>query len=69
MKLQIDIRDGIDPVVALKYVQHVIESGRISNNGKSYCLLTEFKGSETIYVATRLYRKSDCFVVYKNINI
>lgn len=69
MKIQIDIRNDIDPVVALNYVQQVIAECRISNNGKSYCLLTEFKGNETIYVATRLYRKNDCFVVYKNIKI
>jgi hypothetical protein len=63
MKIHIDIRNDIDPTLALKRVKEVIEKGRISNNGKNYCWSTVY--SDDIVVAVREYRKSDCFVVYK----
>ena len=66
MKIHIDIRDDIPPAIALYYVCKVVAQGRISNNNKSYCYGTLFKTSVgNIFVSTRQYRKSDCFVVYK----
>ena len=67
-KIHIDIRNNIDKTIALDCVKQVIQQGKISNNGKSYCLATTFKyGDEEIWVHTRPYRKSDCFLVYKNL--
>ena len=67
MKIHVDIRDGIIPVIALKCVESVVREGRVSNNGKSYAYATTFDTSDgEVWVSTRLYRKSDCFVVYKN---
>ncbi len=63
MKIHIDIRNDIDIALALSRVQQVIEEGRISNNGKSYCWITNW--SDGITVSTRDNRKSDCFVVFK----
>lgn len=67
MKIHIDIRNDISQTVALECVKQVIEQGKISNDGKSYCYLTTFKyGDEEIWVHPRPYRKTDCFLVYKN---
>ena len=43
----------------------VIEQGKISNNGTSYCYLTVFGN---ICVETQQYRKTPCFRVYKEKN-
>lgn len=63
MKIHIQIRNDIDPALALSRVKQVIEQGKISNNGKNYSWITEW--SDDIVVYTRENRKSDCFVVYK----
>ena len=63
MKIHIDIRNDINPALALFKVRHVIEQGKVSNNGKNYCWMTEW--SDDIVVSVRENRKSDCFVVYK----
>ena len=66
-KIHIDIRDDIAPEVALECVKMVIENGKISNDGKQYCYLTSFNvGDDEVMVNTRDYRKSDCFLVWKN---
>ena len=62
--MTIKIEDGIDDLTAISLVKQVIEQGKISNNGNSYCYLTLFGN---ICVETRLYRKSPCFRVYKNV--
>jgi hypothetical protein len=52
---------------ALRLVMRVIDSGRISNNGKQYCYLTTFTYGVTkkkYAVSTDLNKKSDRFVVY-----
>ena len=70
MKTHIDIRDDIPPNIALRCVTQVIEQGRISANGKMYAYATIFDTFNwgEICVVTRPYRKSDCFIVYKNQN-
>lgn len=66
MRIHLDIRDEIDPVIALECVRRVVAEGRISNYGKSYCYGTSFLTEEgTVWVHTRQHRKSDCFMVYK----
>jgi len=66
MKIHLDIRNGISPTIALECVRQVVAMGRISANGKSYSYATNFNTNEgEIWVAVRPYRKSDCFVVYK----
>lgn len=70
-KMEIEIRDGINPVQALEAVKQVVEHGKVSEGEKGkkyYCWATVFKNtddSSQFVVATRQYRKNDCFVVYK----
>ena len=64
LTMTIKIEDGIDDLTAVSLVKQVIEQGKISNNGNSYCYLTLFGN---ICVETRLYRKSPCFRVYKKV--
>ena len=67
MKIHIDIRDDIPPNVALRCVTRVVEEGRVSAHGKMYAYATTFDTClGEIWVAARPYRKSDCFLVYKN---
>ena len=67
--MKIDIRDNINPCVALELVNRVVVHGKVSksNDGKMYyCWVTKFDiGYDTIVVYTRENRKDDCFVVYK----
>ena len=68
MKIHIDIRHNISPTTALECVRQVIAQGKISADGKSYCYSTTFDTDEgEVWVAIRPYRKSYCFLVYKNI--
>lgn len=65
--MTIKIEDNIDDLIAVSLVKQVIEQGKISNNGNSYCYLTRFGD---MCVETRQYRKSPCFRVfrvYKNV--
>ena len=68
--MKIDIRDDIPPEVALEAVKQVVREGKISKgeHGKMYyCWATSFSTNiGKIMVVTRQYRKSDCFVVYKD---
>jgi hypothetical protein len=66
MKIYIDIRDGIDPGTAVERVAAVVSKGKVSKNSKRdfYCFLTRW--SDGITVTVNLYRKSDCFIVYKS---
>ena len=68
-KIHIDIRDNIEPGLALHLVARVIADGKISKgeNGKMYyCWLTVFDTPDgEIAVSTRQYRKNDCFIVWK----
>ena len=60
--MTIEIKDNIADLTAISLVKQVIEQGKISNNGNSYCYLTSFGD---IFVETRQYRKSPCFRVFK----
>lgn len=62
--MTIRIEDNIDDLTAINLVKQVIEQGKISNNGNSYCYLTIF---DDIAVETRRYRKSPCFRVYRHL--
>ena len=65
MRIYLDIRDNINPTTALECVKKVIEQGKISNNGKSYSYATLFDTNKgEIMVATRQYRKNNCFLIY-----
>ena len=67
MKIHIDIRHDISPSLALECIKQVIEEGKVSGNGESYCYATIFDTADgEIWVHPRPYRKSDCFLVYKN---
>ena len=63
MKIHIQVKNDIDPALALSRIKQVIEQGKISNDGKNYCCITEW--TDDIVVYTRENRKSDCFMVYK----
>ena len=52
--MTIKIEDSIDDLTAVSLVKQVIEQGKISNNGNSYCYITIF---DDIAVETRQYRK------------
>ena len=65
LTMTIKIEDGIDDLTAISLVKQVIEQGKISNNGTSYCYLTVFGN---ICVETQQYRKTPCFRVYKEEN-
>ena len=64
-EMTIKIEDGIDDLTAVSLVKQVIEQGKISANGNSYCYLTLF---DDILVETRQHRKSPCFRVYKKLS-
>ena len=68
MKIHLDIRNNISPTLALECVKQAIGRGKISADGKSYCYATTlFDTNEgEVLVAARPYRKSDCFLIYKN---
>lgn len=58
----------LSPTLALECVRQVIAWRKVSANDKSYCNTTTFdtyKGE--VWVAVRPHRKSNCFLVYKNI--
>ena len=40
--MTIKIEDGIDDLTAVSLVKQVIEQGKISDNGNSYCYLSIF---------------------------
>ena len=63
-KIHITIHDDIKPEIALLRIATVVSEGRISKDNTKYCWLTVF--SDDIAVAVNDYRKSDCFVVYKD---
>jgi len=72
MRIEIDIRNDIDVETALMAVTKVVHNGKISKGEKDkmyYCWATSFNTDfgfgDKIIVATRQYRKNDCFVVYK----
>lgn len=69
MKIEIDIRDGISPEIALEAVRQVVSEGKVSQgeNGKMYySWATTFTiNLDKIMVWTRQYRKHDCFMVCK----
>lgn len=52
--------DTMSDYAALKYVQSVIASGRISQNGKCYTYVTEFSDGIIVYADKK---KSDIFTV------
>jgi hypothetical protein len=67
MKIHLDIRHNIPPTIALQCVKQVIAQGKVSDNGKSYCYATTFDTIDgEVWVEVRPYRKSNCFLVYKN---
>ena len=56
--MTIKIEDNIDDLTAITLVKQVIEQGKISDNGNSYCYITLF---DDISVETRQYRKITMF--------
>ena len=68
MKIHLDIRNDISPTLALECVRLVMAQGKVSADETSYCYATTFDTSEgEVWVAVRPYRKSKCFLIYKNV--
>lgn len=66
-RIHIDVRDDIPFVTALECVRRVVAEGRVSNHGKMFCYGMSFLTEDgVVWVQTREYRKSDCFMVYKD---
>lgn len=55
--------NNINDYEALTHVQAVIRGGRISDNGKCYCYVTEFKDGVIVYADKK---KSDIFTVVRS---
>lgn len=67
--MTIRIEDDIPDLTAIRCVEQVIEAGKISDNGKSYCFVTTFSTpSGEVTVVTASNRKSPCFRVYRTNN-
>ena len=65
--MTIRIEDNIPDLTAIRCVEQVIEAGKISDDGKSYCYATTFSTPlGEVAVITSRNRKSPCFRVYKN---
>jgi len=63
-KIIIDNRSNISDIDALKLVEDVIEDGRVSDFGKSYCSVSVFtRGKEKTSVYARNNKSSDTFIV------
>ena len=68
MKIHIDIRNDIPTSTALQLVKNVVDCGRISGDGKYYCYATNFDTHVgKVWVYSNPHRKSDCFIVEKEI--
>lgn len=66
-RIHIEVRDDISYVTALECVRRVVAEGRVSNGGKMFCYAASFFTEDgVVWVQTREYRKSDCFLVYKD---
>jgi type VI protein secretion system component Hcp len=63
-KLIIENRSKVSDIEALQAVQMVMESGRISNQGKQYCYFSTTLNN--LGIASFLNKKSDRFVVVDN---
>lgn len=68
MRIEVKIRDGINPITVLKCVKQVVAEGGTSRDGKGksyYCWATSFLTHEgPVMVHTRNYRKNNCFLIY-----
>jgi hypothetical protein len=66
-RINIQVRDNIDPAVAAQRVATVIAGGRISGNGEYYCWVTTFTDGTVVYTRGpgKQFASSDSFIVYK----
>lgn len=60
-KIIININNDITDEEALEYVLEIVKGGRVSQEGKSYCVCTLFN-EETMVLAEK--RKNDTFTIY-----
>lgn len=64
MRVILNIEDDINVIDAIKCVETVISSGRISSYGKSYCCCTTFHNGLVVY-ANLTKTGNDIFRVQK----
>ena len=67
-RVNIQIRDGIDPAQAVQRVADVMRGGRISGDEKYYCWVSTFTDGTVVYVRgprDKVSLTSDSFIVYK----
>lgn len=66
MRVIIDNKTELKLADALILLQLAIEPGKISNDGKQHCYLTKMQFSNEVYlVESRLNKKSERFIIYK----
>ena len=66
-RVNVQVRDGIDPAVAIEHVAIVMRGGRVSQYNTHYCWVTTFSNNIVVYVRgpNKRAANSDSFVVYK----
>ena len=62
-KIIIENRTSKPMHTLMPYVQHALEMGRVSDNGKSYCYCAAFEG---LYISARRNKASDTFIAWEN---
>lgn len=65
-RIILNIRDGIDPKLALELVLQVVSEGRISADGNCYCYATVFRKPKIAVIAENLKTGTDIFHVYQD---
>lgn len=66
-RINIQIRDDIDPFDAIERVADVMRTGRISGEGRYYCWASRFTDGTTVVTRgpNKVIATSDSFIVYK----
>jgi len=65
-RIIINNKSDLSDMDAVIFTVKVMQSGRISNNGKQYCYLSSFNSNGNEYhIVTDLREKSDSFTIYK----
>ncbi len=63
-RIIINNKTDLSDIETLYFIRDVMSNGRISNNNKQYCYLTQYEyEGRTIQVATDLRKKSDSFTI------
>jgi hypothetical protein len=67
-RINIQVRDDVDPAIAVARVAEAMRGGRVSGDGKYYCWVTTFTDGTVVYTrgpSAKVVETSDSFIVYK----